>query len=134
LSPADLHQANINYTTFGTGLRQFIINPKTISNTTSPESYLQLLSLKHEQDGFLLLQHFIFLRSPQLEGKLIDYRKQIHDLTITPIESIRTFYSRAMHLHNELTLAKIQDDSITVLFENIFYCPSVVTAAVCLPS
>jgi len=121
LLPADLHQAKLNYKTFGTGIRQFIINPKTVPQTTAPESYLQLISLKHEQDGFLLLQNFIFLRSPQLEGKFIDYRKQIIELSSTPNEPLRSFYSRAMHLYNELILANIKDGSITVLIERFLH-------------
>jgi hypothetical protein len=117
LLPAELNQASLNYKSFGTGLRQFILNPKTITNINAPDSYLHLISLKHEQDGFLLLQNFIFLRSPQLDGKFIDYRKQINNLSATPNESIRTFYSRAMHIYNEIILANIQDGSITVLIE-----------------
>jgi hypothetical protein len=96
----DILQAKANYKSFGHGLRQFIIHPKTVTTTTSPDSYLQLLSLKHEPDDFLLLQHFIFLCSPQLEGKFIDYRIQINQLSIINGESIRSFYSRAMWLHN----------------------------------
>jgi hypothetical protein len=65
-------QTNLNYKTFGTGIRQFIIHPKTITKDTAPDSYLQQLSLKYEADRFQLLQHFIFLHSPQLEGKFID--------------------------------------------------------------
>jgi hypothetical protein len=75
LNSNDLNQVRLNYSTFGSGLRQFILNPKTILQTTAPDSYLQLLSLQHESDGFLLYQHFIFLRSPQLEGKFVDYRE-----------------------------------------------------------
>jgi len=121
LSNMDIIQAKANYKSFGHGLRQFIIHPKTITTTTSPDSYLQLLSLKHEPDGFLLLQHFIFLRSPQLEGKFIDYRIQINQLSINNGESIRSFYSRAMWLHNEITLAKLQDGSLTVLLEHFLH-------------
>jgi len=117
----ELLQTKANCKAFGTGLRQFIIHPKTITINTSPESYLQLLSLKHESDGFLLLQHFIFLCSPQLEGKFIDYHLQINQLSITNGESIRSFYSRAMWLFNEITLAKRQVGSITVLLEHFLH-------------
>jgi hypothetical protein len=53
LTSGDIQQALLNYTTFGSGLHQFILNPKTISQTTSPDSYLQLLPLQHETDGFI---------------------------------------------------------------------------------
>jgi len=118
LTSQEIHQAKLNYRTFGSGLRQFLINPKTIDKTTAPDSYLQLLSLKHENDGFLLFQHFIFLRSPQLEGKYIDYRSLIDKLYMEPGESIRTFYTRAMWLYNEITLAKLLDGSQTYLLEH----------------
>jgi len=118
LTPGDLQQALLNYTTFGSGLRQFILNPKTIPQMTSPDSYLQLLSLRHETDGFLLYQNFIFLRSPQLEGKFIDYRAEIKKLSIIDGEALRSFYARAMWLFNELELAKLQDGSNAVLLEH----------------
>jgi len=51
LSNMEIIQAKANYKSFGHGLRHFIIHPKTITTTTSPDSYLQLLSLKHEPDG-----------------------------------------------------------------------------------
>jgi hypothetical protein len=118
LSSSDIQQALLNYTTFGSGLRQFILNPKTISQTTSPDSYLQLLSLRHENDGFLLYQNFIFLRSPQLEGKFIDYRVEINKLSIIDGESLRSFYARVIWLFNELQLAQLQDGSTAALLEH----------------
>jgi hypothetical protein len=56
LNPGDLHQTKLNYSTFGSGLRQFILNPKIIPKESASDSYLQLFSLRHEQDGFLLYQ------------------------------------------------------------------------------
>ena len=102
------------------GLRQFILilNPKTIPKESASDSYLQLFSLRHEQDGFLLYQNFIFLRSPQLEGKFINYRNEINKLTIIDGESLRSFYSRVIWLFNEIQLAKIQDGSNAVLLEH----------------
>ncbi len=52
-------QAKENYTSFGTILHLFLIQPSTISSTTCPETYLQLLSLRMDQDGFWILQHLI---------------------------------------------------------------------------
>jgi hypothetical protein len=118
LTASELRQSLLNYDTFGPGLRQFILNPKTISQTAAPDSYLQLLSLRHESDGFLLYQHFIFLRSPQLEGKFIDFRAEINKLTIIDGESIRSFYSRTLWLFNELQIARLQDGSTAVLLEH----------------
>jgi uncharacterized protein YoxC len=118
LSPQEIHQAKLNYRTFGIGLRQFLINPKTISKSTAPDSYLQLLSLKHEHDGFLLLNQFISLRSPQLAGTYIDYRNLIDKITLEPGEPLRTFYARAMWLYNEITLAKLLDGSQAYLLEH----------------
>jgi len=71
LNPGELHQSKLNYGTFGSGLRQFILNPKTISKDSASDSYLQLLSLRHEQDGFLPYKNFIFLRSPHLDENLL---------------------------------------------------------------
>jgi hypothetical protein len=86
-----------------------------ISQTTAPDSYLQLLFLRHESDSFLLYQ--LFFCSPQLEGKFIDYRAEINKLSIIDGESPRSFYSRVMWLFNELELAQVQDGSTTVLLK-----------------
>ncbi len=45
LMSLELKQSLLNYDTFGLGLHQFILNPKVISQATTPDSYLQLLSL-----------------------------------------------------------------------------------------
>jgi hypothetical protein len=68
LTHLEYMQGLINYDTFGKGLRKFLLDPKTISSTTCPESAIQLMSLRHERDGFTLLKTFIFRRSPQLDG------------------------------------------------------------------
>jgi hypothetical protein len=80
LSPIEIIQTKLNYKAFGAGIRQFIIHPKTITKDKSPDSYLKLLSLKHESDGIQLLQHFKFAHSPQLEGKCVDYCLEINNL------------------------------------------------------
>jgi hypothetical protein len=76
------------------------------------------LSLRHETDGFLLFQQFICLRSPQLEGKFIDFRDAINKLTIINGEPLRSFYSRAMWLFNEIKIAQLQDGSNAALLEH----------------
>jgi hypothetical protein len=118
LTADELHQAHLNYQTFGSGLRQFILSPKTISELTSPDSYLQILSLRHEVDGFLLLQQFTCLRSAQLEGKFIDYRAAIQQLTIQPGEPLRSFYSRTIWLFHEIKIAQLKDGSNAALLEH----------------
>jgi hypothetical protein len=113
----DQHQARANYKSFGAGLRRFLLHPSTIPKDTCPDSYLQLLSLRNEPDGFLILKNFTFLRSPQLDGKYRDFRSSINNLTIQHGEHIRTFYSCATWLSNEITLANLQDGTLTVLHE-----------------
>lgn len=116
-SQADIAQAAANYKSFGTGIRKFLLNPKTIPQDTCPDSYLQLLSLRNEHDGFLILKNFIFLRSPQLDGKFRDFRATINSLIIHPGEHIRTFYARSIWLSNEISLANLADGTLAVLHE-----------------
>jgi hypothetical protein len=102
-------QALANYKSFGQSLRLFLIKPTTIPRTTCPETYLQLLSLRTNPDGFQMFQHLIFLRSPQLAGKYKDYRALIDALTILPGEHLREFYSRTICLSQEIELARVPD-------------------------
>jgi hypothetical protein len=88
-----------------------------IPQTTCPDSYLQLLSLRNEPDGFIILRNFTFLGSPQLDGKFRDFQSSINNLIIHPGEHLRTFYSRATWLSNEITLANLQDRTLAVLHE-----------------
>ncbi len=119
LTADELHQAHLNYQTFGSGLQQFILSPRTITELSSTDSYLQLLSLHHKTDGFLLFQQFICLRSSQLEGKFIDFRDAINKLTIINSEPFRSFYSSAMWLFNEIKIAQLQDGSNAALLEHL---------------
>jgi hypothetical protein len=98
-SVPDQHQAEANFKSFGASLCRFLLNPATVSQTTCPNSYLQLLSLQNEPDGFLILKNFTFLRSPQLDGKNRDFRSAINSLIIHNDEHICTFYSHAIWLH-----------------------------------
>ncbi len=116
-SPADQAQALANYKSFGTGLRRFLLNPKTFTQETCPDSYLQLLSLCNESDGFMILKNFTYLRSPQLDGKYRDFRHAVNNLTIYNGEHLRTFYGRTSWLCNEVTLANLQDGTLAVLHE-----------------
>ncbi len=116
-SQEHLIQATANYKSFGSGLRKFLLGPKTIPQATCPKSYLQLLSLRNELDGFLILKNFIFLRSPQLDGELRDFHTTVTSLNITPGEHIRTFYGRAIWLGNEISLANLADGTLAVLHE-----------------
>ncbi len=54
LNQLDYTQGLINYETFGKGLWKFLLDPKTIHSTTCPKSAIQLMSLWHEHDGFIL--------------------------------------------------------------------------------
>ncbi len=96
---------------------KFLLSPKTVSQDTCPESYLQLLSLRNDLDGFLILKNFIFLRSPQLDGKYRDFHSNINSLNIHPGEHICTFYGRAIWLGNEISLANMADGTLAVLHE-----------------
>jgi hypothetical protein len=116
-SPMDQAQGLANYKSFGTGLHRFLLNPKTFSQETCPESYLQLLSLRNEPDGFIIIRHFTFLRSPQLDGKYRDFRSAINNLIIYNNKHLRTFYGRTTWLSNEIQLAQLHDGTLAVLFE-----------------
>jgi hypothetical protein len=63
-SATDQHQGLANFMSFGIRLRRFMLNPKTIPQEKCPDSYLQLLSLHNESDGFTILKNFTFLHSP----------------------------------------------------------------------
>jgi hypothetical protein len=110
-----------------------MLDPKTVTQDKCPESYLQLLSLRNELDGFLILKNFIFLRSPQLDGKYRDFRTGINNIIINPGEHIRTFYGRALWLSNEISLADLADGSLAVLHERFIallrdtHCPIIVS-------
>jgi hypothetical protein len=117
-STPDQHQGLANYRSFGVGLRRFLLNPKTFPQDTCPESYLQLLSLHNETDGFLILKNFTFLRSPQLDGKYRDFHTAVNNLIIYDGEHIRTFYGHATWLGNEIILANLQDGTLAVLHEH----------------
>jgi hypothetical protein len=108
-------QVMANYKSFGSGIHKFLLDPKTIPQGTCPDSYLQFLSLQNELDGFLILKNFIFLHSPQLNGKLRDFRSMVTNLSITPGEHIRAFYGRAIWLGNEISLANMPDGTLAVL-------------------
>lgn len=85
---------------------------------TAPDSYLQLLSLRHESYGFLQYQNFIFLCSPPLKGKYIDYRAKISKFFIIDGDSLCSFYFRLMWLFSELHLAHLQDGNSAALLEH----------------
>lgn len=114
-------QAEANYRSFGGGLRLFLLKHTTIPSATCPETALQLLSLRQDPDGFLILRNLVSLRSPQLNGKFKDYGAMIQALQIIPGEHIREFYSHAASLSHEITLAQLQDGSNAVLSEH-FLC------------
>ncbi len=84
----------------------------TVPSYACPETYLQLLSLHTNPDGFWILQNLIYLRSPQLKRKFKDYRSLVEAITIIPGEHIREFYSRVVTLSQEIASAKIPDGSI----------------------
>lgn len=114
LSLSDYNQGVINYNTFSTGLRKYLLDPKTIPSTTCPESAIQLMSLWDEWDGIILLKTFIFRCSPQLNGIYRCFSSNISNLTIT---NLQTFYCRTLLIHNELKLAKFNDGSYALLHE-----------------
>ncbi len=81
-------------------------------------SYLQLLPLHHETDGFLLFQQFACLRSPQLEGIFIDFCEAINKLTILNHEPLPSFHLHAMWVFNDIKIAQLQDGTNAALLEH----------------
>ena len=91
LSSTEYHQATRNYRTFGDALRIFLHAETTISETTSPTTYLRLISLCDKRDGFIILRDLIFSLSPQLSGDYYDFRQDIMQLSIHPGEHLSKF-------------------------------------------
>jgi hypothetical protein len=68
----------------------------SITETTSPGTYLKLLSLSDTLDGFALLKELVFPLSPQLSGDYHDYHSEIEALAIIHGEHISKFYQRVI--------------------------------------
>jgi hypothetical protein len=113
--PIDSDQVKKNYRCFGDVLRIFLHSGTTIDETSSPKTYLQLLSYCDTRDGFLLLRNLIFSLSPQLSGNYHDYRQDIDLLEIIPGEHLSKFYQRIIKLSNEITLSNIQNGNLALL-------------------
>jgi hypothetical protein len=113
--PADSAQAKRNYRSFGDALRIFLNSGTSITETTSPQSYLKLLSLSDIHDGFLLLENLIFSLSPQLSGDYHDYRSEIETLNIISGEHISKFYQRVIRLSTEINLSNINNGNKALL-------------------
>jgi hypothetical protein len=52
-------QTQANYKSFGTSLHLFLLKPATIPSDTCLETALQLLSLRKDSDGFVILQNLV---------------------------------------------------------------------------
>jgi hypothetical protein len=117
LPSGDLSQSIANYRSFGNSLHQFLLDPKTIPSTTCPDSAIQLLSLCNTLDGFLILQEFVFLLGPQLQGDFRNYSKDIATISIHEGERLQAYYSCVMWLFNEITLAQQHDGMLAALLE-----------------
>jgi hypothetical protein len=75
------------------------LNPKTFPQETCPESFLQLLSLRSESDGFIILKNFMYLRSSQLEGKYRDFRRAVKNLIVYDKEHLNVLLLLVKLLH-----------------------------------
>jgi hypothetical protein len=113
--PAEHDQAKRNYKSFGDAVRIFLQSGTTILETSSPKTYLKLLSLSDIHDGFVLLRDLIFSLSPQLAGDYHDYRFDIDALGIIPGEHISKFYQRVLKLSTEITLSNISNGNMALL-------------------
>ena len=113
--PIECDQVQRNYRSFGDALRIFLQSGTTIVESTSPKTYLQLLSLCDTRDGFLLLSTLVFSLSPQLSGDYHDYRQDIDTLSIIPGEHLSKFYQRVIQLSNEIILSNIQNGNLALL-------------------
>jgi hypothetical protein len=113
--PIDHDQASRNYRSFGDALRIFLQGGTSIAETSSPKTYLQVLSLCDVRDGFLLLRDLVFSLSPQLTGKYYDYRNNIDTLVIIPGENLSKFYQCIIKLSNEIELSNILNGNMALL-------------------
>ncbi len=111
----DHEQAKRNYHSFGDALRIFLHSGTTILESSSPKTYLKLLSLSDIQDGFALLRGLIFSHSPQLSGDFHDYHVDTDALTIQSGEHISKFFQRVLKLSTEITLSKIHNGNMALL-------------------
>jgi len=99
----------------GNTLRIFLQGGTSITEISSPKTYLQLLSLCDTRDGFLLLKDLIFSLSPQLPGDYHDYRTDIDTLAIIPGKHLSKFYQRIIKLSNEIALSNILNGNMALL-------------------
>jgi len=111
----DSAQAKCNYRSFGDALRIFLHSGTSITEATSPGTYLKLLSLSDTLDGFALLKELVFSLSPQLSGDYHDYHSEIDALAIIHGEHISKFYQRVIRLSTELTLSNINNGNKALL-------------------
>jgi hypothetical protein len=91
----------------------------TFPQETCPKSYLQLLPLHNESDGFTILKNFTFLHSPQIDGKYRDFHAAVNNLIIYDDENLHTLFGHDTWLGNKITLANLQDGTLAVLQEHI---------------
>ncbi len=129
--PAEHDQAKRNYRSFGDAVRIFLQSGTAILESSSPKTYLKLLSLSDIHDGFALLRDLIFSLSPQLAGDYHDYRIDIDALNIVPGEHISKFYQRVLKLSTEITLSNISNGNMALLAHRFIFllrglhCPTV---------
>ena len=107
--------AKANYTSFGSYLRLFLLNPQMIPSTTCPEAELQLLSLCQHDDGFLILQQLKHLLS--LRRKISGLSHRDHGTQDSSRRTYSSLYSRTIKLSLEISLAQLQDGSYVTLHE-----------------
>jgi len=129
--PADSAQAKRNYRSFGDALCILLNSSTSITETSSPKTYLKLLSLSDTIDGFILLQDLIFSLSPQLSGDYYDFQTNIEALTIISGESLSKFYQRVIKLSTEITLLNISNGNMALLAHQFIFllrslqCPTI---------
>jgi len=129
--PANSTEAKHNYRSFGDTLCIFLNSGTSITEASSPKTYLKLLSLSDTTDGFLLLRDLVFSLSPQLSGDHYDFRNDIEALTIITGEHLSKFYQRVLKLSTEITLSNIRNGNQALLAYHFIFllrsiqCPTI---------
>ena len=95
------------YENFSYILKEVLINPIVIKQTTSPKAYSILQANRLLVDGFQILQKIVFILSPQLGGKGPDPQKLVHTINYMTRDSLSDFHLRVMEVYNSI---KLQDD------------------------
>ena len=92
LAHADYNFCNPAYFHLSHILRDHILKRNVFSSVSAPKSYNTLTRYKIDDNGFDILQKFVFTGSPRLGGEERDLYEFFNTLTIIPDENLVNLY------------------------------------------